>query len=76
MQQFRHRRALSRHQNERQKTSAVISGDFDGALTTPLPRLFLSPPVGGRTPQGTGGNPVILEPDLYKQKQPCLLVML
>ena len=43
MQQFRHRRALSRHQNERQKTSAVISGDFDGALTTPLPRLFLSP---------------------------------
>jgi len=32
MQHFRHRRALSRHQNERQKASAVISGDFDGAL--------------------------------------------
>ncbi len=45
-------------------------------LRHPLPRLFLTPPVGGRAPQGTGGNPVILEPDLYKQKQPCLLVML
>ena len=32
MQHFRHRRALSYHQNERQKASAVISGDFDGAL--------------------------------------------
>ena len=36
MQHFPHRRALSRHQNERQKASAVISGDFDGALPTPL----------------------------------------
>ena len=32
MQHFRDLRALSRYQNEPQKASAVISGDFDGAL--------------------------------------------
>ena len=45
-------------------------------LRHPPPPPVPYPPVGGRAPQGTGGNPVILEPDLYKQKQPCLLVML
>ncbi|WP_230456308.1 TniB family NTP-binding protein [Acidithiobacillus ferrooxidans] len=32
MHHFHHRRTLSHHQNERHKTPAVISGDFDGAL--------------------------------------------
>ena len=31
-QYFYHRHTLNHHQNERQKTPAVISGDFDGAL--------------------------------------------
>ena len=41
MHHFHHRRTLSHHQNERHKTPAVISGDFDGALASnPKARNF------------------------------------
>ncbi|ACH82986.1 hypothetical protein Lferr_0736 [Acidithiobacillus ferrooxidans ATCC 53993] len=45
MHHFHHRRTLSHHQNERHKTPAVISGDFDGALGVMLTPWSPSPPV-------------------------------